>query len=102
MPSVDLLEIECLRCKLLPKSTDLMWQTDSLRLRLRDVGHEFTAELVESLKADQNLTFRRTQRCIKPPEDAEATDTVFDYVEIYKKDEGIAEETKPENMQFWT
>ena len=43
MPSANLLEIECLKCELLPKSPDLMWQTDSLRLRLRDVGHVYSS-----------------------------------------------------------
>ena len=102
MPSARLLEIECLKCKLLPKSNDLMWQTDSLRLRLREVGQKSTAVLVDSLKADPNLTLRRTQRCMTPPENTNPTDIVFDYVEIYKNYEGIAEETNPESMRFWT
>ena len=103
MPCAKLLEIECLNCKVqvLPESTDLMWRTNSLRLRLRDVGHESTAALVDWLKADQTLTLRRTERCMPPPDNFEASDIVSDYVEIYKKHEGIAEETNPKNMQFW-
>ena len=103
MPCAKLLEIECLKCKIPSpsESTDLMWRTDSLRLRLRDVGHEVTAALVDSLKADQNLTLRRAERCMPPPGNFAASDIVYDYVEVYKKDEGIVEETNPKNMQFW-
>ena len=84
MPCAKLLEIECWNCELLPNSTDLMWQTDSLRLRLRDVGLKATAALCGSLEADQNLTLRRTQRHMTPSESDKAAG-VYDYVEVYKR-----------------
>ena len=101
MPCSKLVEIECSKCKIRPDSHDLLWQTDGLRLRMEQLGHKATAALVHHLQADQNLTVRRTQRCMPYCRSKLAASKVYDYVEAYRKDKGLVEETDYQSSQFW-
>ena len=101
MPCSKLVEIECSKCKLHLDCSGLLWQTDGLRLRMEQVGHKSTSALVHQLQADQNLTVRRTQRCMPYCKSELAARKVYDYVEAYSKDKGLVEEFDYQSRQFF-
>ena len=102
MPCSKLVEIECSKCKLSPDCSDLLWQTDGLRLRMERLGHKSTSALVRQLRADQNLTVRRIQRSMPHCKSELAARKVYDYVEAYRKDKGLAEEFDYQSRQIVT